>query len=436
MELLQSYEVIWAQLPEAEFKRLWAVVVDEVPNLAEKLYRDGLVGLAIDFPQFLTWLVLTDQDAKDALIRKIGADVRIQFELTGRALDLGFRGLAGQMEGVRHALAALGAPVVGQSSDADLAAVAADLHTWYFAQVGKPVIEDSYKPANDGPKLGYPTVDESYVPQAYRLATYDEPTVHLEQGDTWTSRPVGEDLGGFLVRYLKSAYSTQQPLLILGHPGSGKSLLTRLLAARLAYPGYTTVRVELRDADPKMSIQQQIETQIYSDISERVTWAKFARAMPAPPVIILDGYDELLQATGSTHADYLAKVQRFQEDEAALHRPVRVIVTSRISLIDKVSIPRGTTIARLEEFDKPRRAEWTRVWNDHNATYFAEAGVEPFNLPDNPKIAELAACCARTFSVMMAASVAVRTWVQGKAPPAGFRRGLGVRGGGLVVSLT
>ena len=43
--------------------------------------------------------------------------------------------------------------------------------------------------------------------------------------------------------------------------------------------------------------------------------------------------------------------------------------------------------------------------------------------------------CARTLILMMAASLAVRTWVRGKAPLVVFRRGLGVRGGGLVVSL-
>jgi hypothetical protein len=43
--------------------------------------------------------------------------------------------------------------------------------------------------------------------------------------------------------------------------------------------------------------------------------------------------------------------------------------------------------------------------------------------------------CPPTFGLMMAASLTVRTKVHGKAPPAGFRRGLGVRGGGLVVSL-
>jgi hypothetical protein len=35
----------------------------------------------------------------------------------------------------------------------------------------------------------------------------------------------------------------------------------------------------------------------------------------------------------------------------------------------------------------------------------------------------------------MAASLRVRMLVQEKAPPEHFRRGLGVRGGGLVVSL-
>jgi hypothetical protein len=44
--------------------------------------------------------------------------------------------------------------------------------------------------------------------------------------------------------------------------------------------------------------------------------------------------------------------------------------------------------------------------------------------------------CAPTFSVMMAASLAVMTWVCGKVPPVVFRRGLGVRGGGFVISLT
>jgi hypothetical protein len=43
--------------------------------------------------------------------------------------------------------------------------------------------------------------------------------------------------------------------------------------------------------------------------------------------------------------------------------------------------------------------------------------------------------CPRTLRLMMAASLTVRMQVRGKAPPVVFRRGFGVRGGGLVVSL-
>jgi hypothetical protein len=43
--------------------------------------------------------------------------------------------------------------------------------------------------------------------------------------------------------------------------------------------------------------------------------------------------------------------------------------------------------------------------------------------------------CPRTLRLMMATSLTVRMQVPGKAPPVVFRRGFGVRGGGLVVSL-
>ncbi|MCW2917010.1 MAG: hypothetical protein JWN52_5078, partial [Actinomycetia bacterium] len=51
----------------------------------------------------------------------------------------------------------------------------------------------------------------------------------------------------------------------------------------------------------------------------------------AMPVIMLDGFDELLQATGIGQTDYLEQVARFQEREGDQGRPVAVIVTSRNS---------------------------------------------------------------------------------------------------------
>jgi hypothetical protein len=69
---------------------------------------------------------------------------------------------------------------------------------------------------------------------------------------------------------------------------------------------------------------------------------------------------------------------------------VRVIVTSRVTLIDKAVVPPGTTIVRLAEFDNDRRAAWTAVWNGHNQAYFTKSGTRPLALPANDKIIELA----------------------------------------------
>jgi hypothetical protein len=374
--------------------RLRIEVMEAVPSLADDMYRAELVGLAIDFPQFLIWMVLADQGAKSALIRKVAADTQVQFELVGRAVDLGLRGLADEMAQIRRVLADLGETTVRMPSDPSLGRVAEALHRRYVNQIDQPVIDDRYQEAR-GPSLAYPTRADSFVPQAYRLANNTDvdsggANQHLEREEAWADRPIANDLGPFLLRYLDSAYSVRLPLLILGNPGSGKSLLTLILAARLAYPVYTTVRVELRDADPKTDIQRQIEAQIRVDTGEDVPWARFAQALSSPPVVILDGYDELLQATGTQYADYLDQVHLFQEREAMLGRPVRVIVTSRITLIDKVIVPVGTTIVRLEEFDKLRRDMWAQVWNSRNADYFQQTGFQPFRPPTAARMVELA----------------------------------------------
>ena len=61
---------------------------------------------------------------------------------------------------------------------------------------------------------------------------------------------------------------------------------------------------------------------------------------------------------------------------------MRVIVTSRITLIDKATVPSGSTILRLLEFDKNQRERWISIWNKANVNYFREAKIEEFALPD------------------------------------------------------
>jgi hypothetical protein len=99
-------------------------------------------------------------------------------------------------------------------------------------------------------------------------------------------------------------------------------------------------------------------------------------------LIILDGYDELLQASGKVFSSYLMKVQGFQQRQNEQKRPVRVIVTSRITLIDKAEIPLDTTILRLLEFDKTQINAWIQIWNQANTHYFSGKNIKNFSLPN------------------------------------------------------
>jgi hypothetical protein len=368
----------------------WTV---DIMDRAEALYQAEYLGMAVEFQQFFIWSVLQDQVAGQEQIRHLAGDQRTWFELISRAmysLDLGMQGLA-------EAIARLPRPVFGDTAltgtgQTNVQAVAKGLHRTYADVLQQQVIDDQFAVDDAGARLGFPRKIDGFIPQAYRIAQYDDKDMHLEDEDGWSAREVHGDIGAFILRYLESPYSVQTPLLILGHPGSGKSLLTEMLAGHLGYPAYTTVRVKLRDVDPDVGLLTQLKTQIQEGTGGRsIEWADFAEGLSMyPPVVILDGYDELLQATGKVFASYLDEVRLFQHQQAVQDRPVRVIVTSRLTLIDKAAVPLGTTVVKLEEFDRQRRDAWCEVWNKENKAYFSQNGIRTFAIPDNEKLLELA----------------------------------------------
>jgi hypothetical protein len=71
LEILSSHDAFWAALGDDERAHVRIVVTDDIPALANQVYRDSLVGLAGDYPQFLTWLLLSDQEMKTALLGRI-----------------------------------------------------------------------------------------------------------------------------------------------------------------------------------------------------------------------------------------------------------------------------------------------------------------------------------------------------------------------------
>lgn len=182
----------------------------------------------------------------------------------------------------------------------------------------------------------------------------------------------------FLAGFLTSLRAVQAPLVVLGEPGSGKSKLTEVLAARLPDSDFLPIRVELRDVAAESLIQEQIEQGIFHQAGERVAFHDLMDAADgALPVVMLDGFDELLQAAGVNRYDYLEQVRDFQRRQFALGRPVAVIVTSRTVVADRVRYPAGSVALQLQPFSDDQVRHWLEVWKRHNTAILAARGLRP-----------------------------------------------------------
>jgi hypothetical protein len=326
-------------------KEFHGFVVDRLPELAVDRHRDLLTRLAVDFPEVAFWIGLHEHEATRGEVRALATGLA---ELR-RTLDAISTGAA--PDDRRTALARA-----------------------YAAELGRPIAQSGDVPAG----LRVPTLGTAYVPPSCRVAALGADARPSDES-WWAGQPVRDHLSDFLTGYMTSPGATRAPLLVLGQPGSGKSVLTRILAAQLPATDFMVVRVVLRDVPAAADLQEQIEQAIRADTGERVEWPALARsAGDALPVVLLDGFDELLQATGVSQTNYLLKVADFQRREADQGRPVAVLVTSRTSVADRAQPPPGTVALRLEPFDDARVAHWLTTWNTLNAAHFAP-GVEPLD---------------------------------------------------------
>ncbi|MEU4478808.1 hypothetical protein AB0F68_12190 [Micromonospora sp. NPDC023966] len=318
----------------------------DLPAAAADRHRDLLGRLAVDFPEVSFWAGLHEHEATRAEVRR---------------LSLGLADL-------HRALADLS---TGRAPDRRRAGLAAA----YAAELRRPIITSGDVPAG----LTVPTLGEAYVPPLCRIAELDRDARPADES-WWDDQPVRDDLWQSLVVHLTTPGATRAPLLVLGQPGSGKSVLTRIVAARLPAADFLVVRVVLRDVYAAGDLQDQIEQAVRNDTGERVEWPALARsAGDALPVVLLDGFDELLQASGVSQTDYLRRVAGFQRREADQGRPVAVVVTSRTSVADRAQPPPGTVAVRLEPFDEARVDAWVRTWNRVNASAFRAPGARPLD---------------------------------------------------------
>ena len=367
---------LWEQATDKEREAIISAI-EKIPKIAAKRFEAHYFELACCHDDFAIWANLQEHKTTKAHIEQLSGFVRQYAELAQAglsAIDIGFDKLHQTILSIPETLTISRAENIVES-----------LNRHYQARMADTILKDEETQETDKPRLSFPRVCDAFIPQSFHVLRQTVPPCRFEDEATWRDLPRRDDLGAFLLSYLSSPYSTETPLVILGHPGSGKSLLTHVLSAQLMSSHYTAIRVPLREVDAEAKIIGQIEQRLRDITHLSVdSWAQLSGAFKnSPPIVILDGYDELLQASGKVFSGYLKDVQDFQKSEAEQGRPVRVIVTSRVTLIDKATIPNGSTLIRLLEFDQRQQDRWLNIWNTTNAHYFNAAKVEPFCLPDS-----------------------------------------------------
>jgi hypothetical protein len=308
---------------------------------ARKRYEEMLVNLMADCPDIALWL-----------------DHRHRNAIEGRpdALEPSLRELERLLREVAAENTAEG--------------VAKALQRAHAALLEHKIVESVDLP--DG--LATPTLERGYLPPAFQVAERIEGLSPADEG-FWQDVGVRHDIDRFLAGYLGTPRALRAPMLVLGPPGVGKSVLTRILAARLATTRFLPIRVPLRDVGTALPLQQQIEQAVLAATTEETTWPSLARSIDAVPVIIFDGFDELLQAAGVSRNDFLRVAAEFQRREREQGRAAAVIVTCRTGVADRAPLPPETMLLRLRPFDEPRIRAWVDTWNEANATHLSAEDV-------------------------------------------------------------
>ncbi|CAL9332917.1 hypothetical protein SUDANB176_00105 [Streptomyces sp. enrichment culture] len=333
---------VWSAQSGTALSRARQVVRTELPREAVRQYESLYAQLAQQAPEFGFWTTQIEHQATRAGVHR-------------------------SLEGVTELLAHL-ARTVRPPVD-----VAAALARSSEAVLTRPVLDASSAPEG----IRVPALREMYLDPDFRVREVAGPSGPATES-WWEEAPVRRDLTGYLAGALTSAGPANAPLFVLGQPGAGKSVLTRILAARLPSAGFLPVCVPLRDVRAEDDLQDQIEQAVRIATGERASWPELVRsAGGAVPVLLLDGFDELLQTTGVHHSDFLIRVARFQQREAEQGRPIRAVVTSRIAVADRVRYPKGLVTLHLEPFRPEQIRQWLALWNEANADSFAARGLHP-----------------------------------------------------------
>ncbi|MET7459049.1 AAA family ATPase [Nonomuraea sp. NPDC005501] len=354
----------WNKMPKGSSMQ---VVVD---GAVEK-YRTQYLQLASSVPEFLVWASMNEHASTRYQMRAIQADLHAAIDSKSVALSR-----------IERLLTVAAAST--RAGSRELMNI--------VSRANKGALSDLIVPidmAKQQEPISFPTVGQIYVDPYCRMARNNS-TARPSSEEWWQKQSIHTDIDLILAAHITSVEATRLPLVVLGHPGAGKSLFTKVLAARLPVQSYTVVRVPLRRVSSDAPIFEQIQQALDHSTHKRVEWHELAdESRKTIRVVLLDGLDELLQASALHRASYLLEVAEFQRREAEQQRPVVVVVTSRTLVADRVEIAEGTPLIRLEEFDRDQVASWLQSWNEENASLITEGKIGVLSLEGAMRLREL-----------------------------------------------
>jgi hypothetical protein len=244
------------------------------------------------------------------------------------------------------------------SDDPDLATVHAPEEV--LRRVHRAAMDQALFATSSGTDLTVPTRAEGYLIPDFRMVFGSGE--EIRNSERWRTSKVRNDLQSFVAAFLTSVDAAYQPMLILGVPGIGKSLLLTVLAGQLPGDDFTAIPLPLGHVDPAAPVHAQVQEALGRATNGRVSWVDLAiYADGRLRVLLVDGAEDL------DRPDYLAELAAFQQLEAQLGRPVAVIVTAPAVFPDRLRVPGRTMSILLEPLDGPRIERWLDVWNSLNA---------------------------------------------------------------------
>lgn len=362
-EFLHFYESFsfW-ELMEERKKNYFLETIREIPDIAVQNYKRQYYQLAAEFNDFFVW---TNMQEHKNIEKK---------------LDVGFEKISACLREYYE-----------KSNNIKVRNTMTQYNRKYEAYVNSSVADRSEIDFYSIEQIVFPKKYEIFIPQGFKTVIYRK-NMNLEDEKIWDKCEERDYIGKFIGDVLRHSVTGALPLLILGHPGSGKTLLCHMLATRILCHEYHVIIVKLRDVVAEQTIQKQINQQIEKDFSNGCLWNDIVYGeLDKPILIIFDGYDELLQASGKTYSDYLQKITEFQREQKDIYGIfIKCIVTSRITLINKATISDNTPVLLLTDFKEDRIERWCEIWNKENEKYFTQTGIKEFKINPESKVYELA----------------------------------------------